>query len=112
MNPFLKNPILQFVGYEMMKRPTLEGIKADIKKEQNRGKLGRILLPTLFILQSIQYFYYDRFYWGILEVVIGIVGYLILNWDGKRYKKRFIISDEDILGQIEIHKKWSNDKSK
>lgn len=40
MNPFLKHPILQFVGYEMMKRPTLEGIKANLKKESEKGKWG------------------------------------------------------------------------
>ena len=111
MNPLLKHPILQFIGYEMMKKPTLEGIKADIKKEQNKGKLGRIVLPLLFVLQSIYHIIFGRISWSLVELILGIIAYLTLHWDGKRYKKRFKISDEEILEQIEIHKKWNNNKS-
>jgi hypothetical protein len=38
INPFIKHPILQFVGYEMMKRLILEGIKVDLKQESEKWK--------------------------------------------------------------------------
>lgn len=38
INPFIKHPILEFIGYEMMKKPTLEGIKANLKKEITKIK--------------------------------------------------------------------------
>lgn len=109
INPFLKHPILQFVGYEMMKKPTLEGIKVNLKKESEKGKWGRIILPSLWFLYALPYIVQGRIGWGTIGIVFGISGIFILRWEGKWYKRRFKISDKEILEQIQIHKEWNND---
>ena len=110
MNPLLKHPIVQFVGYEMMKRPTLEGIKANLKKESEKGKWGRILLPLIWIFISIPHLFDGRTIFGIIGMLLGICGFFILRWENKRNINRLKILDEDILERIEIHKEWSNNK--
>lgn len=95
----------------MMKKPTLEGIKADLKKEREKGKWGRILLPLFWIMYSIPHIIQRKIVWGVIDIVLGVCGFIILGWDGKRQIKRFHISNEEILEQIEIHKKWNNPKN-
>ena len=109
MNPFLKHPILQFVGYEMMKKPTLEGIKANLKIESEKGKWG-IVLPLLWFFYAIPYIIQGRIGLGIIGIVFGISGIFILRWENRRCKRRFKISDEGIMEQIEINKEWNNSK--
>ncbi|NHZ86571.1 MAG: hypothetical protein GWP19_11950 [Planctomycetia bacterium] len=111
MNPFLKHPILQFVSYEMMKKPTLEGIKIDLKKESEKGKWSRIILPSFWIIYFLVHIVQGKIVWGAIDIVLGVCGFLILGWEGKRQFKRFHIDDKDILKQIELHKEWSNNKS-
>ena len=79
MNPFLKHPILQFVGYDMMKRPTLEGIKADLKKVSESGKWSRVVFPVLILFNSIQLFYRSDFIVGIIVVVFSLFAYYTLS---------------------------------
>ena len=111
MNPFLKHPILQFVGYEMMKRPTLDGIKADLKKESEKGKCGMIFFPIMVIYFSIRPFITGELLTGTILVIIGIVDFYIHRKGQMRNMLRFKISDDEILEQIEIHTKWNNNKS-
>ncbi len=108
MNPFLKHPILQFVGYEMMKKPTLKGIRADLKKVSNKDKWSRIFFPLVFIILSIKDFLFGTTLSGIFLVIISIISFYVLQKVHLRNLLRFKISDEDILEQIDIHKKWSN----
>ncbi len=111
MNPFLKHPILQFVGYEMMKRPTLEGIKANLKKESEKGKWGMIIFPIMFIYFSIRSFINGDIITGIILVIIGFIDFYIHRKLLARNMLRFKISDKEILEQIEIHKEWNMPKS-
>ncbi|MEE8341317.1 MAG: hypothetical protein V3R52_04400 [Candidatus Neomarinimicrobiota bacterium] len=108
MNPFLKHPILQFVGYDMMKRPTLEGIKADKKKVSESGRWSRVVFPVFILLNSIQLFYRSDFIVGIIVVVFSLFAYYTLSNEVQKKMKRFKISEEDILEQIKIHKEWNN----
>ncbi|MBU0529885.1 hypothetical protein KKF86_09060 [bacterium] len=111
MNPFLKHPILQFVGYEMMKRPTLEEIKRDIKKESEKGKWSVWYFTIFYLIYSIKEFYYSKLYTGVTLLLIGLSAYFVFRKQNQSQLKRFKISDTDILEQIEIHKEWNNAKS-
>lgn len=117
MNPFLKHPILQFVGYEMMKRPTLDGIKVDLLKQINNPKSIYVTLLSIFFgLYGIYKTLVRNNTIGIIEgivyIFIGIGWIVIAKLEWKNKKKRFAISNEEIIRQIEIHKKWSSNKSK
>ena len=116
MNPFLTHPILQFVGYEMMKRPTLEGIKADLRKNIYKPSIKFITIySSFFCLYGLSIFIRNDTLMDILSgfvfFIIGI-GYIIV-WKIEKQKKikRFKISDKEILEQIEIHKEWNMPKS-
>lgn len=74
INPFIKHPILQFVGYEMMKRLILEGIKVDLKQESEKWKWARILLPLTWVFFSISHLINGRIVIGIIEILLGICG--------------------------------------
>ncbi len=106
MNPFLKHPILQFVGYDMMKRPTLEGIKADLKKVSESGRWSRVVFPVFIQFNPIVLS--QRFHCGNYCSSIFIIRILYPIKRSSKKMKRFKISEEDILEQIKIHKEWNN----
>lgn len=48
---------------------------------------------------------------GFIFFIIGIGNFIVWKIEKHNKIKRFKISDEDILEQIEINKEWNNNKS-
>lgn len=117
INPFLKHPILQFVGYEMMKKPTLEGIKADLLKIIDKPSIIFIIIySSFFCIYGLSILLRNDTWGDILSgfvfFTIGIGNVIVWKIEKNKKRKRFQISDKDILEQIKINKEWNNDKSK